>query len=397
MFLTSFASRAVVLTALLLALSIPLAHSEALDIPAPIIQPGYTPAVDARDDEKGFWMSMDEAVESLNRSPLVVRDGVLDEYVTNLACEIAEEYCADLKVFVIRNPYFNASMAPNGAMLVHTGLLVRAVSSDQVAAVLGHELAHYTQTHSIKRWRVLKNRMTVGALFSIALGATGTGGGGLPEILAMSSVMGYGRKQESEADLLGSYFMGRSGYDPAAAASIWLMLEEEEARASFKRPKGPLFLSSHPQPESRASVLSAVAGKLGRVPERSAPDPFVDVVQSSYEILMDEQVKHGDHGRLQVLLDRHEAMGIAATDVAFYRGESWRLRDGAGDHEKAMAAYQLAVSAEAPNPRAYRELGYLQYKYGEVEEARTNFRSFLELEPAASDREMIEFYLEDAW
>ena len=173
MFVDLLVVRKAVLATLVTIFFLPHAWSEVLDIPLPIIQPGYAPAVDAKDDEKGFWMSMDEAVKSLERSPLVVRDGVLDEYVNNLACEIAEEYCSDLKVFVIRNPYFNASMAPNGAMLVHTGLLVRAVSSDQVAAVLGHELAHYTQTHSIKRWRVLKNRMTVGALFSIALGDIG--------------------------------------------------------------------------------------------------------------------------------------------------------------------------------------------------------------------------------
>ena len=121
------------------------------------------------------------------------------------------------------------------------------------------------------------------------------------------------------------------------------------------------------------------------------------MLQGAYESLMDDQVKLGDHGRLMTLVERHEAMGINPSDVAFYRGEAWRARGGAGDHQHAIEAYLAAIALPDPNPRAYRELGYLEYKHGDVDVAKTHFRRFLELEPAASDRAMIEFYLEDGW
>ena len=180
-----------------------------------------------------------------------------------------------------------------------------------------------------------------------------------------------------------------------------IVLEDEEAHASVKREKGAQFLSSHPAPQRRAQYLAELANQLNATDQVTPEaDVFVDVLQSSYEQLMDEQVKFGDHGRLQHILMRHKAMGIAPTDVAFYEGESWRMRGGAGDHEKAMAAYRESIKAgqdSQVNHRAYRELGYLEYKHGDQEQAKTLFRTFLQYRPEASDREMIEFYLEDGW
>ena len=59
-----------------------------------------------------------------------MKDPVLTGYVRELACRVAGDYCGDLRVYLLKNPTFNASMAPNGVMLVHTGLLIRSLSSD---------------------------------------------------------------------------------------------------------------------------------------------------------------------------------------------------------------------------------------------------------------------------
>ena len=182
-----------------------VATAGGMELPiAPVISPGYVLPENAKQDERGLWMEMAEVETSLARSPLVVRHEPIARFVSELACEIAAEYCEDLRVYVVRNPSFNASMAPNGIMLVHTGLLARSLRADHVASVLGHELAHYTQTHSIKRWRAAKARMTAGSIVSMGLAAGGISSGGLPELFALSSVMGFTRKQEAHADLLGT-------------------------------------------------------------------------------------------------------------------------------------------------------------------------------------------------
>ncbi len=346
---------------------------------------------------------MDEAETSLKRSPLVVTDPLITNYVSDIACAVFHAYCGDLRVYVIRNPNFNAALAPNGLMLVNTGLIVRMASSDQLAAVLGHELAHYTQTHSLELLRKAKRNLTVGTLVSAL---------GLPGALAKLGVLNFNRQQESEADELGAYYMVAAGYWPGAASEVWRMLEDEERNALVKRSRGAWFLSTHPRPESRAQTLDAVVQRLADRPAlaRSAKaglkregvgmteaDPLIDVVQKRYAILMDEQLQQGDAGRLLTLLERHEAMGIRLSDVLFYRGEAYRIRDGSGDVERAMAAYRQATDFDEVNPGAYRELGYLEYKHGDRQQAQGYFESFLAEEPDAPDRQMIEFYLQGGW
>ena len=365
----------------------------------PLIEPGYEPGADAGPDERGIWMEMAEAELELRRSPVVLTDGALTEYVRGVVCRVAGDYCPDVRLYVIRNPTFNASMAPNGVMLVHTGLIARAASTDQLASVIGHELAHYTQTHSIKRWRALRSRMTMGMLVSMGLATQGIAAGGLPEVFALATVMGFTRSQESEADELGAWLIAHAGYDPDAASELWVMLNQEEERASVKRPRGALFLSSHPAPERRAARLERVASDIDsdNLTTPAEGDPLLLVVENHYAFLMDEQVTQRDFGRLDAMIERHEAMGIDPGLTAFYRGEAWRLRGGAGDHEKAMAHYREATAAREPDPRAYRELGYLLYKRRDLVEAREHLGRYLALVPDASDRAMIEMYIEDGW
>lgn len=364
------------------------------------VPPGYKPSLSSKWDEQGMWMQMGEAESDIKRSPMLLRDSDIARHVASTACHIAGEYCNDLRVYTVKHPQFNASMAPNGTMIVHTGLLMRVTSTDELAAVLGHELAHYTQAHSLRRFRAAKNRMTVGSLVSLGLAAGGIDGGGLPEIFALASVMGFTRSQESEADVLGTHFIARSGFAPGAAAMVWARVSEEEQRATVKYPKGSPFLSSHPSSTSRERKLVKISQDLEPSttrPHERHEDPFVAALQQDYAELMDLQIKQGDYGRLMTMLDRHDDMGIEAADVAFYRGQAWRQRRGAGDHEKAIAEYRKAIMGADPNVDAYRELGYLLLKHDEPELAHEALTKYLELRPDASDKEMILFYLEGSW
>jgi predicted Zn-dependent protease len=228
---------------------------------------------------------------------------------------------------------------------------------------------------------------------------------GVPAIFAFTSVLKFNRDQETEADELGAYYTAAAGYAPEAGSTIWHLLEEEEDSASVKRPKGPQFLSSHPRSKARAAKLAAVAERIKNevdqldVERRSTyqVDPLVGILQDHYSLLMDEQVQQRDAGRLLTLLERHEALGIRPADIAFYRGEAYRVRRGVNDAKLAIAAYRRAIGTENNNPNALRELGYLEYKHGSKDAAEEYFRAFLDLVPNAFDREMIELYLEGGW
>jgi Zn-dependent protease with chaperone function len=144
------------------------ADSSDLAIPQPKIPPGYQP-ID-RNTEKGLWMELEAYELSLQQSALLIRDEPINAYVRNAACRVAGEYCRDLRVYVIRNPGFNAMMTANGVMQIWTGLLVRVSSEAELSAVIGHELAHYTQLHTLERLRRIQSNLAASSVIDLLIG-----------------------------------------------------------------------------------------------------------------------------------------------------------------------------------------------------------------------------------
>ena len=73
----------------------------------------------------------------------------------------------------------------------------------------------------------------------------------------------------------------------------------------------------------------------------------------------------------------------------------FRQRNEPDDMDLAMASYRHSIEGGNPPAAAYKNLGYLHLKKGEIESAQENFRQYLITDPDASDRAMIEFYLEE--
>ena len=95
---------------------------------------------DVASDEGGLWALMDREEARLRRSPFRMREEPLGLYLGDLACRLGAAHCPDIRVYAVRTPYFNASMAPNGMMQVWSGLMLRVENEAQLAAILGHEI-----------------------------------------------------------------------------------------------------------------------------------------------------------------------------------------------------------------------------------------------------------------
>lgn len=386
--------RVVVATIFSFTLSLNVATAT-IEIPEPRIQPGYVP--DEAHDEKGIWMELDEYELAIQRSALLVDDPFINAYVRDAMCRVAQDYCPDLRIYVVRNPNFNASMTANGIVEVWTGLLVRVSSEDELAAVLGHELAHYTQLHILKRLRRIKKSMTAGSVFDIGLAVLTGVSVPVGQMAALASVMAFSRANESEADLLGVKFMADGGFDPHAAAEVWDMIVREEAKAVTKREEPGFFTSTHPSSADRILKLSELART--NYPDFD-PDPLgrerhVDVLNAYYMMLMEDQIDTNRFGRTKAILDRHAEIGVNQQLIDFFYGEMFRQRNEDGDLEFAKEAYSRATRGDEPVAEAYENLGYLYLKEKNVPQAQYNFRQYLELQPDADDRAMIEFYLQE--
>ena len=166
--------RSVWLVALLLALTLfGCQTSPPRSVASTTVQSGYRPALES--DEAGLWLVMDRAERDLKTSGSLVTDVGANEYLRDILCRLAEELCADVRVYLVRIPHFNATMAPNGVMQVWSGLLLRTQNEAQLASVLAHEIAHYRYQHSLEMFRQAKNTANVLAPFQLVTTLGGVG------------------------------------------------------------------------------------------------------------------------------------------------------------------------------------------------------------------------------
>ncbi len=357
------------------------------------IPPGYEPG--PGQEEQGLWSEVEYIELEVNKSALLMKNGDLVSYINTIVCRVAGPYCNDLRVYVIRNPEFNAFMMPNGMMEIWTGLILRASSTDELAAVIGHEIAHYTRLHTLDQLKAMNKRFGTGVFLDLTVIATGVG---LPvgQYAAWFSVLAFSRDKETEADILGVKLMASADYDPHASYLLWgsVLAEREAAVAKGLSPPG--FISTHPPSRQRARRLrDIVTTHYGPSSlDGYADAAFIEVMNSNYMLLMNDQLATNRYGRTLEMLERHEAIGIDPSLVRYFYGETYRQRGSDGDRERAVAAYQGSIEAGNPPPEAYRDLGYLLMKQGNVDDARDAFRQYLELASDPTDRAMIEFYLE---
>lgn len=360
-----------------------------------LIPPGYEPTEAA--DEKGLWMEFEEMESSLNKSALLIRSPELVNYVNGIVCKVAGDYCEDFRVYLVRNPGFNASMTATGMMQIWTGLIVRASSSDEIAAVVGHEIAHYTRLHSLQGFRNLKAKMSAASFFDLGFAVLTGVSAPVGQATALLTYLSFNRDQETEADLLGTRMLAEAGYDPHAAYQVWFKILAEEEAAAVKRRSPGLFSQTHPNSIDRAAYLrDFVFERYGPPNADGSADPvLLKILNDNYQLLMEDQIDTNRFGRTEEILRRHSAIGVEPGILYFFHGEMYRQRGGEGDIDLAIAAYRKSIEQQFVPPESYKNLGYLYLKTKDLQGAQASFRDYLEADPDASDRAMIEFYLEE--
>lgn len=330
---------------------------------------------------------MDREENRLRRSPFILPTPDLREYIQDLVCRLAGDHCQDVRVYLVRMPWFNANMAPNGMMQVWSGLLLRIENEAQLAAVLGHELGHYLAHHSVDNFRDAKTRSAF-ATFMTAFGVAGM----VAQLATIAGAFAFSREQESEADRIGSLLMARAGWDPAEASKVWSNLLMEISARPNDAQKSVMF-ATHPNPEQRQQRLAELAQELGT--GEVGAESWRARMRSHRALLVADEIKRGQHEESIALFSRMLDERKEQPDIAYARGEVRRLRAQGDDLDAAMADLQFAISSMEAPAEAYRSIGLIHYKRGEREPARREFERYLTLAPAAPDALMIRSYLEE--
>ena len=200
----------------------------------------------------------DAAYAQVQQKEPAIRGQPVSRYVECVARAVisavgAPEGGGNWEVTVFQGSQVNAFALPGGNIGVYAGLLQAARSPDQLAAVIGHEIAHVQAQHPNAR---ISAQFAADAGLSVIQAA---GAGTALESRESMALLGLGaqvglllpfsRGQESEADILGLRYVADAGFDPRAAVELW------QNMAAVGGLGGPTFLSTHPSGAKRIETL----------------------------------------------------------------------------------------------------------------------------------------------
>lgn len=348
--------------------------------------------------EASMWYQMEDFEKSLRHSGRVIDDPVLQARVSDLACTLSGAHCADLRVYIVREPSFNASMAPNGMMLVHSGLLLRAETIDEVAFVLGHEFGHFLENHSLEQYAAMRNANITGAVVGSLL--AGAGGGALSSIgyvAGFSSAFAFSREQELEADRLGLEFTQAAGFDPVGAAAIWKNLYSEMEATSNRRKAKDLnrngMFDTHPMIQERIRFLDSTIVSPPQSDDQRRQ--YRELIRPHLKDWLLDTVAGEDYGASLALSERMLRQGEDIGILQYARARVFLMRGETDDKVQAESALLISIGAADAPAEAYRELAAIQREKSDTANAAQNLRVYLEKTPDAADRALVEAQIID--
>ena len=341
-------------------------------------------------DERGLWESFDEVERKVATSKDLVRDEAINAYVKDVLCRsVGDDRCNATRIYIVRDNDFNASMAPNGMMMINSGLLLRMRNEAELASVLGHEFGHFEQRHSLQLFKRLRSGSDIASIASIVVGVP-------LGAFFLLDVFSFNRDMEKEADLVSSDYLKASPYPSRAAADIWVrLIDEDDARAEErkrrKRGRSTGWFASHPAPMERSQYL-ARAAETNADDGDYGFDRYAEVMDPVLLTFFEDQLQRNDFAASKYILDQ---MGGDQWRPIHYvmQGDLYRKRGLPRDLVTAEEAYRTAIGAGSVRPEAWRGLGLTLMRARNHEQGAQALATYLELAPGAPDAPMVQMMI----
>jgi len=321
------------------------------------------------DDERQLGMDFDRELQKHVR---VIYDPVVAGYLNDLGQRIVRTIEPQPFIYrfrVIDDPSLNAFAVPGGYIYIHSGTLLAVGSTDELAGVLGHEIAHVKARHYARMQKASQLPDILAGIAGMAAAVAAREPGILVATQAANVAMKlhFSREYETEADELGTIFMTRSGYQPGAITRFFERILAEQRTTPDRIPP---YLFTHPEVEARIAAVNAQAEKL---------HPSAESAPSSDAELQEAQA------RLAQLVDarRSSLPGPPSPDPALSDARLAEAERLAAAEQVDAALLQLArAEAEQPgDPRIPFRVGELLASQGRQAEAIEAYRRTVRLDP----------------
>ena len=313
----------------------------------------------------------DQVDQEFDRKGLVFNDPDAAAYIEEIGKKVAPEAPLEnvkWRFRILRDAQPNAFALANGTIYVDTGLLAMLHNEAQLAGVLGHEVTHVVNRHGYLENRSSRKKMAtaniIGAIGGAAGGAGGIAGaasgviGGLIPSLIVTTIYGYSRELEHEADVYGLRAMARNGYAPDQMGATFELLKSGYEVQLEKEARG--LYTDHPRLDERIKYVSEMADKTPIQGERI-------VRASEYSRQMERVMRHDVS--LEILNGRaRTAVGIAkrlteldaeSAENFYLLGEGYRALGGRTFHPKPE---ELTDSAKGATRKQLGKLTLIEYE-----------------------------------
>lgn len=337
--------------------------------------------------EQRLWTQAGQLDEAILKSGQIYEDPKLRGYLQGIMDDLFPEFDGKIRVQLLKDPVLNAFAMPNGSIYINIGLIAALENEAQIATVLAHEGIHFTQKHGALQRENFHNSVGIGMAVSL-LGVPFLG-----QLVAASSIFGYSREHEMEADRMGFERLIQAGYDVKEAPKTFehLLLE-----AKANKIKEPFFFSTHPALKKRIEHFNLLITETDQEDPIKAESDYHTHVKELREHVLKAKIKSGRYDSIIAVLNHDQLKRLYPEHRGFYLGEALRLRGEADDRQKAMDAY-LLVEEDFPDfAPVYKSLGMLYYKNKDYANARSRFQTYLDLNPEGTDAGFIRHYLKNA-
>ncbi|GBD25187.1 Beta-barrel assembly-enhancing protease [bacterium HR30] len=385
--------------------------------PRPHVEPFVGVPAPQTPEERKLWEKAEELSQTLQKRMVLRADADLDHYLRAVTLRLLPFFHLEsqsVAIGVIRDPFLNAFVLPNGKLFVSEGLLAQLDSEGELACVLGHEITHFAERHayaqSLHDQRAVS---TVRSVFAVLL--YGSGGlaillpgpslvfellGGPHASLLLWQVRGFARELEYEADRRAWEAVRAAGYDGAACLeAMQRLLQEEQQLAAERLVEEPYFYGNHPATTDRLQRVQAwqqmnTTGSTAS-PARSSDSTYHEHTATVRLEVAATNMKLRRFERARFLIDQHIRALPNRPDGYVALGDWHRRHTRERNLEAAAEAYAHALALDARFAPAHREAGLLCREQGNLACARKHLTRYVELAPEALDRAIVQGILEE--